>query len=997
MSLPFVFDVVVPHFEATGIVVKDPKLLEVVAQFNNKAISITSSRINVNEFKPSAGLEFAAATKKLRKTVEECGMPITVKYNDRVVGAGQINFPQMVIERIEDGMSDLMHVDSCTFEKDGEVLGKLEILCRLVIKCEEQPMGESVCKRNAEIGLQDIMFVMAESQHCPSPCDPCIDALEPEEGDERLKLDMQRYRSFSDALNSDRVFTHTPAANAACCEIKKMAQECEDIVDSITKAAGHPKPLKSPCRKPDDLSSPCLMGDEIPIEENPLTSPNLPCYSYLPARVGDAPDYCDRNSIPVPISDLCKPMVKPSRFCPICLTNMSWLPKFAACPKCGVKPVPVVEDRHKQKALTADQIMIEFLGKPKGAGEDFCVDPCNMQEEEKGKEDETECRCTCKFGKVCAHCRIRKLVADIFQASKNEPVCPKAKPNSSEDFCVMDSDSAECRPYLSRVFSELRDLYDLKDAKPNLESDVPVSRLPEQKETSQTSRPERKSISLPSTQEHKKLVHREHKPVERKRKSFEAGHKECVSPKGHVAHNQGWAWHLSSEALKHGWRPGSVRKSVKKMMNFFLHYSKDKSPVKICEKEQEEERERERQLPTLNLSKKDGNIFVTLRAMNNQNIQMKPIIFKIAKSPLAMAVSQIKKKLKAKGFRKCCCHQTLMMCVCRDRSEKKRLEQAVAKESRRLGVENCVDQLVLTDTSDSEMEFDVDVSPPAASASPPKPGAKKLLRTHSAQTVSKKELKVVPKYPLPTSPYTRTYDCAAGDRYTGTALGAPGETPFEDGVFGFRGGGPHGESAAPGGKSKVPGIWGASPGGPMRGRGRVASGGGGGGGGGRGGGYGGGGHGGPGGGGGGGGFAGFGGKSFPGAKKEPGSKVKSPPIPVRMTDRYYKGVAAAKKAEKEKIKAAIVQKKKGTNLIKYLEDKGSVPTPWDPNNPKPKNQPKPEPEKGPDGLTDGERRRRELCMRPIPPLDSMPRLGKCPGNCYNPCHGECCYPCTYFC
>jgi len=64
------------------------------------------------------------------------------------------------------------------------------------------------------------MFVVSESQRCPSPCDPCLDALAPEEGDERLKLDMQRYRSFTDALKSDKVFTHNPAGNAACCEIK---------------------------------------------------------------------------------------------------------------------------------------------------------------------------------------------------------------------------------------------------------------------------------------------------------------------------------------------------------------------------------------------------------------------------------------------------------------------------------------------------------------------------------------------------------------------------------------------------------------------------------------------------------------------------------------------------------------------------------------------------------------------------------------------------------
>jgi len=81
---------------------------------------------------------------------------------------------------------------------------------------------ESVCKRNMDksIAQQDIMFVMTESQRCPNTCDPCLDVLELEEGDERLKLDLERYRSLTHPLKSDKVFTHRPAGNAACCEIK---------------------------------------------------------------------------------------------------------------------------------------------------------------------------------------------------------------------------------------------------------------------------------------------------------------------------------------------------------------------------------------------------------------------------------------------------------------------------------------------------------------------------------------------------------------------------------------------------------------------------------------------------------------------------------------------------------------------------------------------------------------------------------------------------------
>lgn len=125
-----------------------------------------------------------------------------------------------------------------------------------------------------------------------------------------------------------------------------------------------------------------------------------------------------------------------------------------------------------------------------------------------------------------------------------------------------------------------------------------------------------------------------------------------------------------------------------------------------------------------------------------------------------------------------------------------------------------MNQLVLTDTSDSEMEFDFDVTPPAGTVKPPKLLKRRQIN-HSTQT-SPTDKKVRTKYPKQkTSPYWRTYDCAAGDRYRSTAFGAPGEVVFEDGVFGFQGGGAHGEAASAGGRPKSKQIWGSTPGAPL--------------------------------------------------------------------------------------------------------------------------------------------------------------------------------------
>lgn len=77
------------------------------------------------------------------------------------------------------------------------------------------------CKNVDEaVRKDDIMFVMADSQRNANPCDPCLDVLPPEEGDPLLGLDLERYLGFQEALKSAKIFTHSPAGNAACCEIK---------------------------------------------------------------------------------------------------------------------------------------------------------------------------------------------------------------------------------------------------------------------------------------------------------------------------------------------------------------------------------------------------------------------------------------------------------------------------------------------------------------------------------------------------------------------------------------------------------------------------------------------------------------------------------------------------------------------------------------------------------------------------------------------------------
>ncbi|XP_034487346.1 uncharacterized protein LOC117791645 [Drosophila innubila] len=1040
----FLFDIIVTRIQLFKDKIEDPKDLIVNVKFNKVPVNITQSRINVTEFKAGRRTEMREDSATLRKNLEASGMPIVVRYKGATLGLTQLRFPQDFIDRIEVGMSDLMHAETCSIIRREQEVGIIELLVALVIKCDEPDNFQeekAKCRNLGKfINAPDVMFLVGEPQPCRKPSQPCLDELDPDEGDERLRLDLERYRSLNERIYAP---PEEICGMEACCELKNMTEQYGHIIDSVVRQMS-----KLPSPMPDDE---CVFTDW-----------SGKGTSFMPRHV-------DRT-IPVPVGDLEVMGVKPIRFCPVCLTPMSYLPKYASCPTCCIKPMPQIDEESEEK-LTADQIIQQYLKVPtKDVNEDFCHDPCKQkkgseedseqadgrgdgrrvsgakEKQGKGEENEEEnregtepikckknCRCTCTKTKLCVHCRIRKLCADIFKrkgVDRNPEECPVVKAvNSNEDFAVIvDEEEEDCRPYLERVFAELRDLYDRRDAaQQELDKRCTQSLLKfgshrridpaDPKQKSSSSSHTLKPVGSPT------FLHRTPLP--------KIGHKTCLKQHGIVSRRHGWSWTSSKQARKYGWRPGAICRYAGAIMKFFLHYSPDQNACNTCRKVEEEERQRERRKPILNICKRNGAIFITLRAANNPspNIEMKPIVFKIVKSDLAVALKKLKRKLKDSGFRKCTCHQTLMMCVCRKNMEKKQLERALQKECQRLGLQNCVDQLILTDTSDSEVEYDFDISPPAAIAKPLlaiKPRTVNIsTQTRGGGVKEEEELEeqpwhVEPRYPAKLSPYWRTYDCAAGDRYTGTALGEVGETVFEDGVFGFRGGGPHGDSATPGSRPKSKGIWGAKPGGPMRGGGRDGSAGGGGGK--RAGGAGAGtgahfGQGdGPVGGFGGGFGGGLGDRSFPGAKKEPGSKVKSRQIPVRMPQRYYKAVAAVEKAKKDAVKHELEKKKKGTHLIKYLEEKGAVPKPWDPNDAKDDNKTKTSsktnskrdsktrtgPVLGKDGLTDAQRNRRALLQMAIPPLETLARLGKGfdpsrnPAG-FDPCSYECCFSCYNYC
>ncbi|ALC45547.1 CG3199, partial [Drosophila busckii] len=134
----FLFEAVVTRFEAKNVEELDLRLLEVTLLFNNISVSITAGRINVNEIVSGFGIDFVVDPISLRSKLEEQGIQMMVCYAAEILGAGVIMLPKMCTDRIVDGMNEIMHLDSCQIENDaGKPVGSIEILIRLMIKCDE--------------------------------------------------------------------------------------------------------------------------------------------------------------------------------------------------------------------------------------------------------------------------------------------------------------------------------------------------------------------------------------------------------------------------------------------------------------------------------------------------------------------------------------------------------------------------------------------------------------------------------------------------------------------------------------------------------------------------------------------------------------------------------------------------------------------------------------------------------------------------------------------
>lgn len=138
MACLFVFDIIITQFESPYVLSEELDKVIVEVTLDNKVINITSSQINVKEFQQGSSTEFIQTPEKLQESLEKCGMDVTVKLSNSIIGMGHMSFPKPIVENITGDMTELLHLDSCLLGRQTLVVGKVEFLCRLVLKSIQQ-------------------------------------------------------------------------------------------------------------------------------------------------------------------------------------------------------------------------------------------------------------------------------------------------------------------------------------------------------------------------------------------------------------------------------------------------------------------------------------------------------------------------------------------------------------------------------------------------------------------------------------------------------------------------------------------------------------------------------------------------------------------------------------------------------------------------------------------------------------------------------------------
>lgn len=180
------------------------------------------------------------------------------------------------------------------------------------------------------------------------------------------------------------------------------------------------------------------------------------------------------------------------------------------------------------------------------------------------------------------------------------------------------------------------------------------------------------------------------------------------------------------------------------------------------------------QHPTLHISRKGDEYIITLRPLKdpkalassaNPYADMKPVVFRITKDPMAAGLRQMRVNLQDKGFAPCTCRRPVASCFCRSHIEKKRIQYEVENECRQRGWPNNSDTFVYSpnsDDDDSDREYEFGVTPPAGVIKPER--VRQPDRAHVETQYVDHDWAAPTMYPHPANMLVQYGGCVMGER-----------------------------------------------------------------------------------------------------------------------------------------------------------------------------------------------------------------------------------------
>ncbi|XP_034117582.1 uncharacterized protein LOC117576695 [Drosophila albomicans] len=521
----------------------------------------------------------------------------------------------------------------------------------------------------------------------------------------------------------------------------------------------------------------------------------------------------------IPTPELTNVKYKPPNLCPVCNANITWLPKVAACPYCGYKRFDMdkpSEEPFDETATAAEVLRNHFMQTRFADGDNqrkhsTCAssDP-KVESPIAGKVPK---ECSCSSLRVCTRCRIKELCEQMFHMDikSKTPKLPASSPATTKGAKEKTSTPSMRREQLVNIFTEMRDNYAGKEGKEQTaeqlcaakgksgkagktgaKSGGKSSKAGGKKRTSPAVKKLLKELdqSMPSKPKKKKKAKRRSRS---KRYTFLESkppvkpvttHQCCARGKGRVPCNMGWMWTANELARHRCWKPGAITKPIRELMSYFLrdypvdvigtsrrHCGKRK-PGQSDDVSQTEE-EPLVQHPTLHIVKKHDEYIITLRPLKdpktlsvaaNPYANMKPVVFRIVKDPVAAGEREMKMTLQDNGFPVCTCNQPIANCFCRSHNDKLIVEQAVRSLAAERGWKDITGSFVYNDLSDSDSdnELDFGVTPPAGVIKPER--MRQPDRAHCETQYDPNDWAMPTMFPHPPSALVQYGGCVVGER-----------------------------------------------------------------------------------------------------------------------------------------------------------------------------------------------------------------------------------------